>query len=215
MKQFSQYIDGISEDYVVYVDGVEVPTSTYVYDLIHNKYLVRTNPNASVDIMYNNNAKNATYSYGTESVKRMLNVELDGTEIGDFSSDMFMYGTMTDVLTINDYIPFESVESIKRNAPLQHCTEGIVRSKVDYTSRAQELVPNVKQVEYKALTPSYTLITYLKDVYTLLTEEEKATLNAKLIAGERLMGTLLPDITPPRREVIPLNIYLELNICII
>ena len=211
MQQFSQYIEKISEDYTLFVDGVEVPTSPYVYDLIHNKYLVRTNPSASVDILYNNTAKNATYSYGTESIIKMIYVELDSTEVGDFTSDMFMYGTMSNVLTINDYIPFESVESIKINAPLQHCTEGIVRSKVDYTSRAQELVPNVKQVEYIALTPSYTLISYLKDDYTLLTQGEKDKLNERLIAGERLMGTLLPDITPPRRELISLNIYLELN----
>lgn len=211
MQQFSQYIEGISEDFNLYVDNEQVPTSSYVYDLIHNKYLVRTNPNASVDILYNNTADNATYRYGTESVIRMLYVQLDGSEIGDFDADMFSYGTMVDVLTINDFVPFESVASIKINAPLQHCTEGIVRSKVDYTSRAQELVSNVKQVEYQALTPSYTLITYLKDDYTLLTPEEKDSLNDKLIAGERLMGTLLPDITPPRRELISLNIYLELN----
>lgn len=211
MQQFSQYVEGISEDFNLYVDDVRVPTSPYVYDLIHNKYLVRTNPNASVDILYNNTAKNATYSYGTESIIRMLYIQLNNSDIGDFSEDMFLYGTITDVLTISDFVPFESVASIKINAPLQHCTEGIVRSKVDYTSRAQELVSNIKQVEYQALTPSYTLITYLKDDYTLLTPEEISTLNEKLIAGERLMGTLLPDITYPRRELISLNIYLELD----
>lgn len=210
VKLFSQYTEGISEDYRLFVDNVEVPTSNQVQDLIHNKYLVRTNPYASVDIMYNNNASNATYSYGTESIIRMDYVQLDGSYVGNFTEDMFQYGTLGDVLTISDFIDFESIDSIKRNAPLQHCTEGIVRSKVDYTSRAQEIVPNIKQVEYKALTPSYTLITYLKDDYTLLSTAERESLMDRFKNGERLMGTLLPDTTPPRRELITLNIFLEL-----
>ena len=210
-KCFSQYIDNISEDFMLYVDNIEVPTSNKRQDLIHNQYLVSTNPSASVDIMYNNNAGNATYSYGTESTIRMRYVELEDVPQKDFDEDMFNYGILGDVLTINDFIPFEDIDNIKNNAPLQHCTEGVVRSKVDYTSRAKELVGNIKETAYTPLTPSYTLMTYLKDDSTLLSSNDKETLLEKLKAGERLMGTLLPDIIPAQRELINLDIYLELN----
>lgn len=211
IRVFQQYTDKISEDYMLFVDKLEVPTSNKVQDLIHNKYLVRTNPSASIDIMYYNNAVNATHSYGTESMIDLKYIELDDIDVGDYDSTMFDYGTLANVLTINDFVPFESVENIKLNAPLQHATEGIVRSKVDYTNRVKDLVPNIVETSYTAITPSYTLITYLKDDLTLVTDEEKDTLMAQLRAGERLMGTPLPDLTPPRRELINLNIYLELN----
>ena len=207
---FQQFVEGISEDIMLFVDDVEVPTSKKMQDLIHDKYYVRTNPSGSVDIMYLNNATNATHAYGTESVIKLRYIELENINIGNFNEDMFVYGQLGDVLTINDFVDFEDIESIKRNAPLQHCTEGIVRSKVDYTSRTKELVPNIIDTDYVALTPSYTQMTYLKDDFTMLTDQEEESLLAKLKAGERLLGTLLPDTTPPRREVVTTDIDLVL-----
>ena len=207
---FQQFVEGISEDIMLFVDDVEVPTSKKMQDLIHDKYYVRTNPSGSVDIMYLNNATNATHAYGTESVIKLRYIELENINIGNFNEDMFVYGQLGDVLTINDFVEFEDVESIKRNAPLQHCTEGVVRSKVDYTSRTKELVPNIIDTDYVALTPSYTQMTYLKDDFTMLTDQEEESLLAKLKAGERLLGTLLPDTTPPRREVVTTDIDLVL-----
>lgn len=208
---FSQFVEGISEDLMLFVDGVEAPVSNKVQDLIHDKYLVRTNPSASIDIMYLNTAANATHSYGTESIIKVRYIELEDLDIGDFSADMFIYGDLGDVLTINDFVGFEDIESIKRNAPLQHCTEGIVRSKVDYTSRTKDIVSNIIDTNYEALTPSLTQMTYLKDDFTLLTDEEEENLLKKLKDGERLLGTLLPDNVPPRREVTTLDILIDLN----
>lgn len=210
-KWFTQYVEGISEDYMLFVDNVEVPTSSNIADLVHDKYLVRTNPHASVDIMYLNNATNATHIYGTESVIRLDYVELSDFTPGDYSSEMFNYGTLGDVITINDYVPFESVASIKRTAPISHSTESLIRSKPDFTNRAQEIVRNIKVASYTPVTPTYTLVTYLKDDYTLMTDEEKDKMLSRLREGETFFGTPLPDITPSKRELINLNIYLELN----
>ena len=138
---------------MLFVDDVEVPTSKKIQDLIHDKYYVRTNPSGSVDIMYLNNAINATHTYGTESVIKLRYIELENFDIGNFNEDMFVYGKLGDVLTINDFVDFESIDSIKRNAPLQHSTEGVVRSKVDYTSRAKDIVNNIIDTDYVALTP--------------------------------------------------------------
>ena len=54
-------------------------------------------------------------------------------------------------------------------------------------------------------------MTYLKDDFTLLTDEEEENLLKKLKDGERLLGTLLPDNVPPRREVTTLDILIDLN----
>ena len=53
-------------------------------------------------------------------------------------------------------------------------------------------------------------MTYLKDDFTMLSTGEIENLLSKLKAGERLLGTLLPDITPPRREVVTVDIVLDL-----
>ena len=207
---FEQFTEGISEDIMLFVDDIEVPTSKKIQDLIHDKYLVRTNPACSVDILYLNTALNATHTYSTESTIKLRYIELEDLTLGNFSDDMFVYGKLGDVLTINDFVDFESIDSIKRNAPLQHSTEGVVRSKVDYTSRAKDLVNNIIDTDYIALTPSYTQMTYLKDDFTMLSAGETENLLAKLKAGERLLGTLLPDITPSRREVVTVDIVLDL-----
>ena len=210
IKIFSLFTTGISEDYVLYLDSQEVPTTNNIKQLKDDKYLVRTNPYSSVDVAYLNTFQGFQYKYGTGSEITIRYVELADVPVTPFTSDMFPYGTLTNVSNISNYIPFESVDSIKVNAPLHHETQNLIRSKADYANRLKEIVPAVIDTNWEALTPTYTLISYLKSDNTLLSESERENV-LDLLKEENYFGTPLPDITPPRREVAYLQVDLELT----
>ena len=227
IKIFSLFTGGISEDFVLFKDADEVPTTKVMKDMIYDKYLVRTNPYGSVDISYLNSFSTAKYKYGTGTEITIRYVELANVPVIPYTSSMFLYGTLGDVVTISSYIPFESVESLKVTAPLDHETQNLIRSKADYANRLQEIIPSVTQANWKALTPTYTLITYLKDTATLLTgtqvypgtasQTRERLSNTEVeevrnvLKEENYFGTPLPDITVPRREVADITIQLALK----
>lgn len=227
IKIFSLFTGGISEDFVLFKDNDEVPTTKVMKDMIYDKYLVRTNPYGSVDVAYLNTFSTAKYKYGTGTEITIRYVELADVPVVPYTSSMIAYGTLGDVVTISSFIPFESVNSLKVTAPLDHETQNLIRSKVDYANRMQEIVPSVIQANWKALTPTYTLITYLKDDATLLTgtrvypgtasETRERLSNTEveevrnMLKEENFFGTPLPDITVPRREVADITIQLALK----
>ena len=76
IKIFSLFTTGISEDYVLYLGSQEVPTTKVIKDMTEDKYLVRTNPYSSVDIMYLNTFSGAKYTYGVDSEITIRYIEL-------------------------------------------------------------------------------------------------------------------------------------------
>ena len=227
IKIFSLFSSGISEDYVLYKDGEEVPTTKVMKEMIDDKYLVRTNVYSSVDIAYLNTFDTSKYKYGTGTEFTLRYVELDDVNVAPYSASMFNYGTLEDYSTISTYLPFENVNSIKVTAPLDHETQNLIRAKVDYASRLAEIIPAVTEVNYKALTPTYTQITYLKNTFNLLTgtklnvggyvenldvlENTEVGQVLDILREENYFGTPLPDIVVPRREVADLKISLALS----
>lgn len=227
IKIFSLFTTGISEDYILFKDSVEVPTTKVMKEMTDDKYLVRTNPYSSVDIAYLNTYSSAKYKYGTGTEITIRYVELADVPVKPYTSDMFTYGTLGDVVTISPYLPFESVNSIKVTAPIDHETQNLIRSKADYANRLRQLIPAIIDVNFKALTPTYTLISYLKDDSSLLTgtrvfvgnttENRERLQNTEVaevqgvLANENYFGTPLPDICVPRREVADLEIKIALK----
>lgn len=227
IKVFTLFTTGISEDYILLEDGVEVPTTNVIKNLTEDKFLVRTNPYSSVDVIYLNTFESARYKYGTGTEFTVRYVELANMEVVPYTGSMFYYGTLDDTVNISSYLPFESVETLKVNAPLDHETQNLIRSKKDYANRIQQIIPSVIEANYQPLTPTYTQITYLKEDGTLLTgskvyvgtghENEERLQNTEvgqvlgILENENYFGTPLPDIVAPRREVAKLNISIALN----
>lgn len=211
IKVFSLFTTGISEDYVLYLGSQEVPTTNVIKNMTEDKYLVRTNPYSSVDIMYLNTFSNAKYTYGTDSEITIRYIELADVGNDAYTSDMFRtYGTLNGVSNISSYLPFESVDSIKVRAPLDHETQNLIRSKQDYANRLLQIVPSTIDTDWVAVTPTYTQITYLKNDYTMLSDSEEEGV-LKILKDENYFGTPLPDIANPRREVAHLAIQMTLN----
>lgn len=212
IKLFTLFTTGISEDYVLFLGSQDLPTTKVIKQMTEDKYLVRTNPYSSVDIMYLNTFPNAnpSYRYGTDSEFTIRYVELADVGNAPYTSSMFSYGDLVDYYTTSLYIPFESVDNIKVNAPLDHETQNLIRSKQDYANRMRQIIPTVHDSSYFAITPTYTQITYLKDDFTLLSDSENTQVQ-ELLKKENYFGTPLPDIVNPRREVAHLDIQVALK----
>lgn len=210
IKIFTLFTTGISEDYALFLGSQEVPTTKVIKQMTEDKYLVRTNPYSSVDIMYLNTFPGAMYTYETDSEFTIRYVELADVGTSPYTDSMFSYGTLRDYTNISTYLPFESIERMKVNAPLDHETQNLIRSKQDYANRMQEIVPTVHDASYYPITPTYTQITYLKDDFTLLSSSEEEGVK-ELLRKENFFGTPLPDITAPRREVAHLLVQVALN----
>ena len=211
IKIFSLFTTGISEDYVLYLDGKEVPTTKIIKELKDNKYLVRTNPFGSVDIAYLNTFPNASYKYDTGSEVTIRYVELADVPAAPFTTEMFSpYAELLNVTNVSSYLPYESVDSIKVNAPLDHEVQNLIRSKADYAARLKEAIPAVIDSSWDALTPTYTQISYLKNDNTLLSSEEYDDF-MEILKEENYFGTPLPDIVAPKRGVANLKISIALT----
>lgn len=227
IKIFSLFTTGISEDYILYKDDTEVPTTDVMKEMTNDKYLVRTNPYSSVDVAYLNTFDTARYKYGSGTEFTIRYVELADVEVIPYTDSMINYGTLKDYATISTYLPFESVDSIKVRAPIDHETQNLIRSKADYSNRLAEIIPAISETNFKALTPTYTQITYLKNNFNLLTGTTLSVGNTQvnkevlsnteveqvtdILKEENFFGTPLPDITVPRREVADIKISLALN----
>ena len=205
-KPFTRFEENISEDCILYLDGEEVPLSSIIRDLNNDTYLIRTNPYSSVDILYLNHIATNTHQYGSESTFMLKYVELADVDTVDYSPNMSGYGTVIDTLTIDNYTPFEDINDIKINAPIDHEVQHLIRSKNDFTQRVQQQIPNVIETAYKSITPTYTLLTYLKDDCTTIQQVDIDGLN-DLLEKEKYFGTPNPDIAHPIREAI--NIVIQ------
>ena len=210
LKKFHRFEQGISEDVDLLVDGTSMTEqdalSKYVKDMVYDKYCILTNPWKSVTIQYLNNAANATHKYSADTTFTLKYIELADIEVGDFSEEMFAdYGKLNTILTIENFIPFEEVDSIKMNAPVHREVQSLVRSKVDFADLVREFVASVIQTTHKALTPTYTAVAYRKRDKSLMEAHEKEEL-MKALNPCMAFGRPYPDIVDPVREITTLDV---------
>ena len=210
LKKFHRFEQGISEDVDLLVDGTSMAEqnalSKYVKDMIYDKYCILTNPWKSVTVQYLNNAANATHKYSADTTFTLKYIELEDIDAADFSEEMFAdYGKLNTVLTIENFIPFEEVDSIKMNAPVHREVQSLVRSKEDFADLVRDFVPSVIQTTHKALTPTYTAVAYRKRDKSLMENHEKEAL-AKSLDPCMAFGRPYPDIVNPTREITTLDV---------
>lgn len=212
LKKFHRFEQDISEDYALYLDSTDtrVPTSDIKKDEVNDKYYVYTNPWKSVSIEYLNNAENATHRYDTETTFILRYIELEDIDVGDFTEEMFDKGTITNILVIENYVPFEDVETIKIKSPIYREVQNQVRSKGDMPDLVEQLGNQIVRTNFKPLTPSYTGVTYLKRDFSLMENEEFNSIMSGLDPALGF-GRPYPDIYHSLREVTTLDVELRLT----
>ena len=207
LKKFTRFEQGISEDFMLLLDGTEVPTSNVKKDELFDKYYVYTNPWKSITVEYLNTALNATHRYDSDTVFTFKYIELEDIETKDFNSTMFDLGTVVNTLVIEEFVDFESIDEIKAHSPVYRETQNLVRSKADMSDLAREGLSQIKQTNFKPLTPTYTGVTYIKNGNTIIEDYEKDELIENLDPA-LAFGRPAPDIIHSIREVTTLDISL-------
>ena len=212
LKIFSFYTDKISENIVLFRDGLEVPFSKIPRDMANDMYWVRTNPFSSVDIQYLNNATGAQYIYSSGTEFSIQYIELADVPTIPFTTSMLIlpgevipFCTLDNTRIIKQFIPPENVSSIKTTAPYYHETQNLIRAKKDYPKRLPEIDTAILTSDYSVVVPTYAAVTYIKNDYSLLTDEKLVNIY-NVLNNERFLGTPLPDMTTPNRELISLKI---------
>lgn len=208
LKIFSFYTPNISEDLILFKDGVEMPYSKNPKDMANDSYWIRTNPFSSIDIQYLNNVTGANYTYSAGSIFTVSYIELADVPTVPYTNNMFPYFNLVNTRVIKQYIPMESVNNIKTTASYYHETQNIIRAKKDFHKRLPEIDTSVITSDYTVVVPTYAAVSYIKNDYSLLKEDELLVIN-NTFSNERFLGTPLPDITHPSRELITLNIGLK------
>ena len=209
LKKFIRHEQGISEDYMLFLDGTPVPTSKFAKDKINDKYYIYTNPYKSVTIEYLNNLSTSTHKYDNDSVFTLRYVELADMDTEELTADMFTIGEFESETFTSTFKPFEDIEDIKQNSPVYRERQNLIRSKADWKDAYKDTLPSFKEVTYRALTPTYTQISYIKDDHTLLSVDEENYIRDNIEPG-RYFGRPFPDTEDPKRELTTLDITLGL-----
>lgn len=214
LKKFVRFEQNISEDFALYyiigTEEQELPVTNIKKDMTYDKFYVYTNPWKSVTVEYLNTSVTAQYTYDADTQFKLKYIELNDFDSKDLSNDMFEDGTIENTLVIEDYIPFEDIDAIKVNSPLYREIQNLVRSKADTAGIIKNSLPTISATGYKAITPSYTAVTYLKNNFTLLNDYEIELLE-KEMEPMLYFGRPFPDIVNPQRETITLDIVLGLT----
>lgn len=211
LKKFVRYEQGISEDYMLLLDGTEVPTTDIKKEqYTEDKYYIYTNPWKSVTIEYSNNSKNANHKYDTDSDFVLRYIELDNMDMKDFNKSMFVIGEVESTLVIETFVDFESVEEIKHNSPIYRETQNLVRSKADMADLVRNNASQIKETQFKPITPTYTAVCYRKQGNVLIEDYERENVISKLDPA-LAFGRPSPDITDPVREITTLDILLRVK----
>ena len=214
IKRFVRFEQYISEDVDILIDNLslskENAITRYKKDMLYDKYCIYTNPWKSVTIEYLNNASGAKYRYDADTTFTLKYIELEDIQSSDFTEDMFAeYGILNNVITIENFVDFETVEDIKTNSPIHRETQNLVRSKADFADLVRSFSPSIQQTNYKALTPTYTAVTYMKGDSSLIEDHEYREVMVQLDPC-MAFGRPLPDIVDPVKETTTLDITVGL-----
>ena len=87
---------------------------------------------------------------------------------------------MANTLVIENYVPFEDIDEIKAHSPVYRETQNLVRSKADMADVARENAAQIKETNFKPLTPTYTGVTYRKQGNVLIEDYEKEEVIASM-----------------------------------
>lgn len=203
----------ISENYILTLNDVVVPTSRNIKDLINDKWIVMTNYLESVDVEYLNIGD---YPYKAGDILKISYIEYAEIETAqyDLNSIICSYGAVTESETLVTQTAPEDIEKIRVNAPLSHETNSIIRGRDDFKKLVKLLISGAVSTngreDVTLPNPNAQVdISYVKDDLTVLTAAEKAALLVTLDTY-RTFGIPPCTIYDPVRVDVPLVIVIKL-----
>lgn len=202
----------VSEDVYLTLDGIEVPISSNLPDLLQDKYVGLTNALGAIDLMYVNNEDSA-YPYDNGSVFELKYVELDDmafNTVDDLDQVSFDYGTVTLATIISNYQIPERKETIRINAPIFHETQMVIRGRNDFKKLLFDAVPNAVDTNAIDISAAVVGLTYVREDLSVLTPAEKEDV-LETMDSYRPFGVSMPELSDPTQIDAEVTITITLN----
>ena len=204
LKVFRFISENVSDYVRILLNGTIVPLSSNLKDLFNDMYVALSNPLGAVDVSY---IQEGNYKYSPSDVLTLQHIEL-ATVTYSLSDIKFDFGSITSVTSVFPYISPESNDSIRVNAPLYHETQVLIRARNDYLKEFRNLGYNFADTNSTDFSPAIVNLTYIKNDYTIMTDDEKSSVLNSLDI-RRAMGVPMPRISDPRHFKLELNFNLR------
>lgn len=161
----------ISEQIALYLDGIEVPTTTNILDMVDDKYFCITNAYSGVDCIYLNKRSDFNYRYTNNSDLTLRYIEYADITINTVDLECY-YGDITGLKQVAGTIKPETVSSIRVNAPLYAETQNRIVARDDFHKVLQESNPEIIDAKGEDYSNAQVEVTYVKNNGELLTDAE-------------------------------------------
>jgi hypothetical protein len=192
----------VSDEVKVFIDNVEVSTTTEVVELLEGFAQVQTNPFGSVDVKYLNFPAFPVV-FNTGGIIKIIFVKRKDVDflLSDLSLDE-VEGVLVSIVINEIYQEIETDLSIEINAPLRNETKLHVRGRRDDGKVIRQLDPSMIDAKSKDVTGVAAVmeIYYLRAGEVRYTPAEKDELIVKF-EPYRPNGLLPPIVLEPSRAV--------------
>ena len=196
----------VSEDYRVKLNGVELDISERIIDMEDGYYACLANVYGAIDVMSLNNNDTNTYETGDTITLEYITLK----ELEYLASDpKFDYGTLTSFETTDSYLPPETKDEIRVNAPLYHETQARIRGRLDYMKVFKFLDTSIISTNQRDVSAAVIELVYVRNDLTVFTDAEKQTFIEEL-AAKREFGVAHPTMSDPKR--VPLKLVFTVKL---
>ena len=202
--------DLISEDYKLYLNDNELPTTSVSAEALEDKYLVQSNAVGGVNVTYLNLNSDFEYKYQTGDILRLDYVRYQNIPYSSEINIDYAEADTIEIVSTENPVLAETIESIQTKAPIMYETQQLVRSREDYVKNFLQLRAKFADTTGRDLSPAYVDLSYCQQDKTLMTEDETSQI-LKALTYKRMFGIPMPYINKPRFMTINLKVDLRLN----
>lgn len=199
--------NNMSQDLKVLLNDEEVQFSERILDLINEKFVIQSNVNGAVNLLYLNLDSFITrYTIGDELKIQYIELHNLSFTLDDIICDI---GTIVNSTINSVFQPVETLENIKINAPLFHETQYIIRGRDDYMKIFRLLDSNIIDTSYTDVSAAVVQLTYVTDDLSLFTTFQLNEFITRLMTF-RAMGLKPPTVKHP--DIVFLNAAININL---
>lgn len=200
--------DLISNDYKLYLNDNEMPTTSINREALEDKYLVQSNAVGGVNATYLNLNPEFTHKYQTGDIFRLDYIRYKDIP---YSSDINIdYADEIEIVSTENTVVPETIESIQTKAPITYETQQLIRSREDYVKNLLDLRAKFSDTTGRDLSAAYVELSYCQSDNTVLTQEETDKL-LKELTYKRMFGIPMPYINKPKFMTLNIDVNLKLN----
>ena len=201
--------DLISDDYKLYLNDNEMPTTSISAEALEDMYLVQSNAAGGVNVTYLNLNTDFTHKYQTGDILRLDYIRYQNIPYSSDLSIDYADSTIEILSTENTVVP-ETIESIQVKAPIAYETQQIIRSREDYVKNLLQLRAKFVDTTGRDLSPAYMELSYSQQDNMILTETETSEI-LKELTYKRMFGIPMPYINKPRFMTLNISVNLSLS----